>query len=310
MPTFVTYTDIDDFLFNSAYANETNSLVGGRTTLTADTVAGATSLPVGGIANFTANQTVWILDGVASEQVMLVSASGATLTTTATTLAHTSGASVSSPGTAGCLASIISNAGRMAERFCAQRAPASNDASLYAVTRTETYTLGTLRAHVAREGQLEVWPYHFPIRSVTSAGVQVDTTTGNGVDLSHLVLPDGARVLTVPSMAFTGNSTRALGPQPALRDPNLWLSLTYTAGPIALPVSGPSLAAVPWDVRQAVWWYVMHILGYRLNPAGAASIHQGDTSREFRMRGETGSKARSLLEGDAETMLMPYRATF
>lgn len=308
MPTFAVYTDPEAFLTFANYAGETSSLIGGRTTLTNTTAVGAVSLPVGNVTNFVSGQQAWILDGLASETVTITGTpAGNALPVAATTYAHTNGASVSSAGTAGCLASVILSACRMADKYCAQRAPGQTDALLYAISRTETYSLATLRAHISREYQLEVFPYHFPVQSVTSASLQLDTSTGNAVDLTGIVLPEGGRSPVVPETTFLGSSLqRSLMPAPWLRDPNVWLTLTYTGGPI----TGATIASVPWEIQQAVWWFTMHILGYRVNPTGAASVHMGDTSREFRMRGETGAKAKSLLEMNAEDLLAPYRAQF
>lgn len=308
MSTFAVYTDPEAFLTYANYAAETSSLIGGRATLSSATAAGVTSLPVSDITNFASGQQAWVLDGLNSEHVLITGTpSGTTLPVAATASAHTSGASVSSAGTAGCLAAVLHSACRMADRYCQQRAPGQTDAVLYALSRTETYSMATLRAHVSREYQLEVWPYHFPVQSITSAALQLDTVTGNALDLTALVLPEGARTPAVPQTSFLGNSIqRILAPAPWLRDPNIWLTLTYTGGPII----GTTIPDVPWEIQQAVWWYAMHILGYRVNPTGAANVHIGDTSREFRMRGETGAKARSLLEMNAEDLLTPYKTQF
>ncbi len=309
MATFPAYTDVVDFLDNASTSIETNSLIGGNATLNAAIAAGVASFAVTLQPNsgaFPASPTVfqgWLLDGLNSETVTCTYSSGTVTLSggTVTAAAHGAGASFSSAGTSGCLASILTTASRKADAYCNQGPLGAVDRSLFAVSRSETYSMGTRRAHVTPDQTLEVMPYHFPIQNLTSATLQLDAVPAFSVNLTAYTFPEGARRVDIPSVSFTGvaqNPWAAINP--SLRQVNSWLTLVYTGGPIV----GTTTAAIPYDIRQAIWWYTLHILAYRFNPVGAASIHQGDTSRDFRLRGDTSGK--SLLEIDAESLLYPY----
>ncbi|MBF6591864.1 MAG: hypothetical protein IVW57_15250 [Ktedonobacterales bacterium] len=306
MTTFAVYTDVEEFLTFSAFSVETSSLVGGRATLSADVSAGATTLPLSAITNFATGQTAWLLDGLTSEKVTITAVGGSSMTTSATAVGHSAGASVSTAGTHGCLAEQVTLACRKADQYCRQGALGSLDRTLFALSRRETFTMPTSRAYIDPNWTLTVTPYHFPVQSLTSLSLQNSASPAMTVDLSALVLPEGAKKISVPqiSLSGSGNTTLLLAAPVALRQPNTWATLTYVGGPII----GATLASVPDDIRMAVWCYIAHLLAFRFNPAGVAMQSMGDTRREFRLRGETGAKAKSLYRDEAEDYLAPYRA--
>jgi hypothetical protein len=394
MAIFPVYCDVPDFLNNAAAAIELGSLIGGNAVLHTAYPAGSPSLQVDAASSPYATTTfgagqAWILDGLQSEVVTVLSETGTTLTLAGgTQVAHSAGVSISSAGTAGCLATAILDACRKAETFCRQgpagvtgltggnataliagpysvgatsftvqsgagltagsarildganselvtisgvsgttvtlaspglafahsagatitMAP-TGDRTLYALPRSETYRLATMTAHIDSDQTLVVSPYHFPVASVTSALLQLGTWTGNAVDLSNMVLPDDGRMLMVPFVSWSNsNPLNQWLPNPALRDPNLWLKLSYTAGPTPLAFGGtPQLLLVPDDIKRAVYWYTMSVLAFRQNPLGAASVRMGDVQHQFELRGGNQKQQSSLLIKEAEGLLAPYR---
>lgn len=199
MPLFSTYSDLPDFLANSSPSQDTASLVGGNTTLSVGCAQGATSLTVGSVANFASSGSfpAFILDGASSE-VVTASVSGASLSVPAGTLAaHGAGASVSSAGTAGCLADLIATASAMVETKCKQGA-AGLDRSLWQQSRVEKLSGPTLRAAFDVDHSLVLRPFHFPVASVTSISVQMGAAISANLDTTYLFIPDGAKTLVIP----------------------------------------------------------------------------------------------------------------
>ncbi|MGL1687313.1 hypothetical protein ACSTI5_00300, partial [Vibrio parahaemolyticus] len=89
----------------------------------------------------------------------------------------------------------------------------------------------SLRCNVDSDYTLRIQCWHFPVQSVSSIAVQLGTVPGNTVDISSMVLPEGARRIEIPIMNFVGgNNARIWWPSPSLRD-GLWVKLTYTGGP-------------------------------------------------------------------------------
>ncbi|HEY7850922.1 MAG TPA: hypothetical protein VIC27_12705, partial [Ktedonobacterales bacterium] len=132
------YLDIGDYL-RAATNQETASLLGLNTTLTAGIAAGALSLPVASSSGWAAGR-VWLLDGPWAEVAQVTGApDGATLTLVApgALLAHAAGVSVSQVGPMGALAETILRASAWIENYCRQGA--SGDRSLFAAARVERW---------------------------------------------------------------------------------------------------------------------------------------------------------------------------
>ena len=253
------------------------------TTLVGSYSAGATSLT---LSSGTNAQTGFarILDGASSELVY-GTLSGATLTITAPGLAFAHAT----------LTPILTGV--------------AGDRNLYAQPRSETYTLGTMTNHVDSDGTLVLHPYHFPVISASTIVLQLGTYTGNAVSFTGLVYPNDGRMIMIPYVSWANtNAAFQWVPNVRLRDPNLWVQMTYTAGPIPLAVgSTPQLALVPDDIKRATYLYALSVLSSaRANPLGLASSRQGDVQRQFELRGMTGGESNLNIK-EANEVLAPYR---
>ncbi len=311
MAVFTVYTDVVDFLANAASNQETASLVGGNATLQVGVSAGAQSLNVGTAQAFPTSPTTfqaWILDGPNSEAIYGCTYSGSILTIPApgTAYPHAAGVSISSAGTAGCLASAIRDASALMETICQQGRDAG-DRSLWQKSRVETLSgPNASRAHFDRDSSLVLRPYHFPVASVASVQVQVLAQTAVGIDTTYLVLPDGARTVIIPVASALGTPPPSIAGQLWTAFPrhrNFWVTLTYTGGAVA----GTTLDAVPSDLRRACFFLTQDILANRRNPGGWAMYRVGDVTIEARLRGDTEGK--SLLYKAAAELLEPYTRT-
>jgi hypothetical protein len=139
---------------------------------------------------------------------------------------------------------------------------------------------------------------------VTSVGIQMGAMTAASLDTTYLYPVNGQqRTLTLPQPGVTGatpNVSTVVGRYWPRNLPFI-ATLAYTGGPI----TGATLASVPYDLAYACHLITAHFLGYRRNPTGAAMIHQGDFNLEARLRGDTSGK--SLLLIDAEAAPQPYK---
>lgn len=300
------YGDVPDFLNNANMQVETQTLIGGNTTLTSAAAQGATTLTVGSVTNFPTSGTfsAYILDGAQSE-VVTASVSGAVLSVpTGTLAAHAVGVSISSAGSLGCLADSIITASRLVDIICMQGPDAAADLTLYATSRTETLFAPSQRAAIDRNATLMLRPYHFPVRSVASVSIQQGAMSPIALSLANLPnpLPYGMKRLDLPFLqplntipfSYLGTSfNRAIAS---------YVTLTYTGGPI--PTA--DLAAVPWDIRQALRLIVADLLGIRQNNTGAAAVRIGDMNITTELRGG-GPEGNTRLRAQAEKLLLPYR---
>ena len=324
MATFPCYIDTNQYINNSAASVELASLLGGNSILTGGPyAAGSMSLTLISGAGFVVQPslaapsstnpvTAWILDGLNSETVQVTGVSSNTLTLASpgTTAIHANGVSVSSGGTFGCLADIIHQACREADNICQQGPDGVSeydtggltDRSLFAVSRTESYVTPYGGAAFTVDNALVIWPYHFPVRSVSSISVQVGAMGTSSVSTTNMVLPNGGRSITIPyaQNITSAQVTPAFLNMPFSRVAESYVTLVYTAGPIA----GATLATVPIDITRAVMLLTSDILASRSNPLGAANVHKGDTSHMFELRGDTAGK--SLNWKDAAHRLRPY----
>ena len=290
------YLDIGDYL-RAATNQETASLLGLNTTLTAGIVAGSVSLPVSNSTGWAAG-AVWLLDGPWSEVAQVTGApDGSTLALAAPGLAfaHSAGVSISQAGPTGALAETILRASAWIENYCRQGTPA--DRSLFALPRAERWRLSGARAWLEPDGTLVVRPGHFPAQSVTALSVETSPGAALALDVSLIELASDGGLIELPASTLSGMP--GVGAAPGLsRGGRGWLSLSYTGG-AATP------GAVPYDLRQACVWVVSDLLGQRRNPTGAAAVRMGGF--ELQARPRTDPSGDSLLLIQAKAALQPYR---
>ncbi len=282
MGTFAVYADVPGFLANGNANVETASLVGGNATLTSAVVQGATTLPLSSTAGFPGSGTfaAYVLDGLNSE-IVTASVSGGSLAVAAgTAAAHGAGVSVSSAGTAGCLADVIARASRAIENYCRQGTDGSTDRSLYAISRTEKSFGPSLRAAWDTDYALVIKPWRWPIQSVSAVTLQYGTDAAIGLNLANLALPADGKTMEIPYLTVL--------PAPTLvsvlgrRGQSFIATWTYVAGPCVTA----SLASVPDDLRMACYLLVADVLSQRQNPYGLSDFQQGKLRRTPRNRGD------------------------
>lgn len=311
MATFSAYSDVTDVLTFSNIAGqvETGSLVGGNSTIASPGVsAGAQSVPAvsGAASGFSGTFMLWILDGPNSEAIAgcTVSTNTITVPSPGVTYAHAAGVSISSAGTAGCLASMIARASREIETICKQGGDGATDRQLFAKSRTEMLSgPNSFRAAFDNEHGLRLRPYHFPITAVASLTVQFGAQSASSIDLTYQEIPDGARSLYIPLARTTGTAPIAFYPYGVWpRNLRFVATLSYTGGPI----SGSTTDSVPFDIKDALYLLLLDQVGRRENPQGAASVRRGDFQFEARLRGD--KSGRSLNRTEAEDKLAQYTA--
>ena len=283
------YLDIGEYL-RAATNQETASLVGLNTTLTAGVVAGATALAVVASAGW-APGPLWLLDGPYSETVQVTTApDGVTLTLAAPGLTqpHSAGVSASQAGTAGALGEIILRASAWAENYCRQGAPGSR--SLFALPRVERWSLPSARAWREPDGGLTVRPSRFPTQTISSLTVETSPGSSVALDVTQLELTASGALIEAPAAALAA----IIAPASSAR---AWVTLGYTGG--------VTPGAVPGELRQALVWIVSDLLAQRRNPSGAASVRMGRFELQARPREDpTGD---SLLLLHAKAALQPWR---
>ena len=295
------YLDIGDYL-RAATNQETASLLGLNTTLTAGIAAGALSLPVASSVGWAAGR-IWLLDGPWTEVGQVTGApDGATLTLAApgVSLAHAAGVSLSQAGPVGALAETILRASAWIENYCRQGTP--GDRSLYALPRVERWRTPGPRAWLEPDGTLVLRPGRFPIQTVTALSVETSPGAALALDVAQIELAGDGRLVEVPAATLGALPGGAINPPPGLsRGGRGWLSLSYTGGPA-------TLGAPPYDLRQACIWVVSDLLGQRRNPTGAASVRMG--SFELQSRPRSDPSGDSLLLIQAKAALQAYRVEF
>lgn len=298
---FTSYLDTPGYL-RSAANQETASLLGLNTT-TAGVIqpAGTTTLAVASSTGWAAG-AAWILDGPNGEMAQVTgSPDGTHLTLAApgTAFAHAAGVSVSQAETAGALAELILRASGWIENYCRQGAR-GGDRGLFAISRTERWTMPSTRAHIDRDGVLVVRPGHFPVQSVSALSVELGQGQSLAFDISQLELPTDGRLVELPYLI---GASPSVGQQLLLETRGLsrarrqWAVLTY--------IGGFNAGAVPFEVQQACAWVVSDILGYRQNPAGAAELRLGKKEVVTRLRGDLSGDSILLLQ--AKAVLEAYK---
>ncbi len=284
------YLDTGEYL-RAATNQETASLLGLNTTLTASVVAGATALPVVASAGWAAGP-LWLLDGPYSEAVQVVTApDGVTLTLAApgVTQAHAAGVSASQAGASGALAEIILRASAWAESYCRQGAPGSR--SLFALSRVERWGLPGARAWREPDGGLTVRPAHFPAQTVTSLTVETFPGASAALDVTQIELTASGSLIEVPAPALASFAAPLGGSS------RCWVTLGYTGG--------VTPGAVPGELRQALVWVVSDFLAQRRNPTGAAAVRMGRFELQARPREDPSGDSILLIQ--AKAALQPWR---
>jgi hypothetical protein len=283
------YLDTGEYL-RATTNQETASLLGLNTTLTASAVAGATALPVAASAGWAAGP-LWLLDGPYSEVVQMVAApDGVTLTLAAPGVgqAHAAGVSASQAGQSGALAEIILRASAWAENYCRQGAPGSR--SLFALPRVERWGLPGAHAWREPDGGLTIRPAHFPAQTVTSLTIETFPGAGAAVDVTQIELTASGSLIEAPASALASIAP----PGGAARR---WVTLGYSGG--------VTPGAVPGELRQALVWVVSDFLAQRRNPSGAATVRMGNYTLQARPRDDPSGDSILLLQ--AKAALQPWR---
>lgn len=283
------YLNVGEYL-RAATNQETASLLGLNTTLTAGVVAGATALAVVASAGW-APGPLWLLDGPYSEAVQVVTApDGVTLTLAApgATQAHAAGVSASQAGTVGALAEIILRASAWAENYCRQGAPGAR--SLFALPRVERYALPGPRAWREPDGGLTVRPAHFPTQTVSSLTIETSPSASVALDVTQIELTASGALIEAPAAALAA----IVAPASSSR---AWVTLGYAAG--------VTPGAVPGELRQALVWLVSDLLALRRNPSGAAAVRMGRFELQARPRDDPSGDSLLLLQ--AKAALQPWR---
>ena len=288
------YIDVPAYL-RSAANQETASLLGLNTTTAGATqAAGTTNLQVASSTGWAAG-SLWILDGPNSEVVQVTgSADGTHLTLAApgTAFAHAAGTSASQAGSAGALAELIVRASAWIEGYCRQGVP--GDRSLYALARTERWTMPSTRAHLDRDQVLVVRPGHFPVQSISALSIELGQGQSLAFDVTQVELPSAGRLVELPYLL---QASPSVGQQLLLESRGL--SRTHRQWAVISYVGGLTAGAVPYDVQQACVWVVSDFLGYRQNPTGAAEVRLGKKEVVTRLRGDLSGDSILLLQAKA-----------
>jgi hypothetical protein len=288
------YVDVPAYL-RSAANQETASLLGLNTTTAGATqAAGTTNLQVASSTGWAAS-SLWILDGPSSELVQVtgsVDGTHLTLATPGTTFAHAAGTSASQAGSAGALAELIVRASAWMESYCQQGV--SGDRSLYALARTERWTMPSTRAHLDRDQVLVVRPGHFPVQSVSALSIELGQGQSLAFDVTQVELPSAGRLVELPYLL---QASPNVGQQLLLESRGL--SRTHRQWAVISYVGGLTAGTVPYDVQQACVWVVSDFLGYRQNPAGAAEVRLGKKEVVTRLRGDLSGDSILLLQAKA-----------
>jgi hypothetical protein len=293
------YLDVPAYL-RSAANQETASLLGLNTTTgAASQPAGTTTLAIVASAGWAAGPC-WVLDGPWSEVVQVTGSPDSThltLATPGTAFDHAEGVSVSQAGGSGALAELILRASAWIEGYCQHGA--FGDRSLYAVSRTERWSMPSTRAHVDRDRVVVVRPGHFPVQSISALSIELGQGQTLSFDVSQVELPTPGRLVELPYLlgASPAPGQLLLDARGLSRSRRQWAVLTY--------VGGFTPGALPYDVQQACAWVVSDLLGQRQNPSGAAELRLGKKTLVARQRGDlTGD---SVLILRARAALDPYK---
>lgn len=287
------YLDVAGYL-RAATNQETASLLGLNTTLGGATTlaAGTASLPVAASTGWLAG-SLWLLDGPWSEVVQVTGSADSTHLTLAmpgTRWPHAPGVSASQAGAAGSLAETILRASAWIEGYCQQGTSA--DRSLYALSRTEQWSMPGSRAWIDRDVVAVVRPGHFPVQTVSALTLDQGDPGAFALDVAQVRLSSDGRLIEVPLLANV-NSPLALS-----RSRRAWISVTYSGGVTS--------SAMPYDLWQACIWITSELLAERRNPSGAARIRQGKFEMQARPWGDRSGDSTLLLQ--AKAALDPYRA--
>lgn len=310
--TFTCYADIAALRAETPGAPFADLLAqGGDTTLSGPVAVGATALPVVSSAYVTAGAPVYVLDGATSEIAYADATTPApdgthiTLQAPGLQFIHSAGVSVSAGGTRGALADLLRLASLTLENYCQQGTP--GDRGFIAKARTERNRMPTTRAMLDSWGSIMCRPRSFPVQSVSALAIEYAPGSAIALDTTMIEMSADGQEVRVPYAAMAAG--QRLAPQfydvtPVGRGSQAWLVLSYTAG--------FTWAAFPYDIIHATCLAAMELMGYRMNPTGAALVRQGDSMIEQRLRGSGGkeSSADGLFLTEAKLLMQPYRARF
>lgn len=246
-------------------------------------VAGAASIVVDTPANFAQDAIVTISDGQQTENVLCLGVGSAALTISPTQYAHPSGVCLVTPGPAGSLADVISDASDLIDNYC-QR-------SFYQQTVTETQ-----RLIVDVEGRLFLRPRTLPVTSVASVAVRLMDGTTLDLTTANVQIDSGGRtVLVTPYLAPGSLAGLATPLGPLTRMTVGQVTTTYTGG----------YAELPQGVVRACVAIITHLLSdAAANAAGLAGIKSMSIAGQLSAtRADPGADLPDI----AKRLLAPYQ---
>lgn len=245
--------------------------------------AGASSIVIDTPANFAQDAIVTISDGQQTENVLCLGVGSTSLTITPTQYAHPSGVCLVTPGPAGSLADVISDASDLIDNYC-QR-------SFYQQTVTETQ-----RLIVDVEGRLFLRPRTLPVTSVASVTVTLMDGTTTPLSTTNVQLDSAGRTATVTPYLAPGSLSGVASPLgPLTRMSVGQVTTTYTGG----------YAELPQGVVRACAAIVTHLLSdAAANAAGMAGVKSLSIAGQISTtRAEPGADLPDL----AKRLLAPYQ---
>lgn len=279
-----TYIDPYDYL-GAASGHDTSNLIGTLTRVASTVSAGTLTIPLTSplVVKLNAYDTLTIFDGSSSEVLKVGVAGGNVGDTwisllTGTQYAHNAGVALSTPGIQGDLGALIIKASAAIERYC-------NQPLLQASVGSEKLPLRSTRAAVTRDYQLLIRPKQFPVQSVASLALQLESNVTLTLDASQAAIDADAQLITVQQMTTVGGSVPFWGSSspPAYPATPGFVLVSYTAG--------YAYSALPADVKQAAIWLTSSLLADRYNPYGAIEIRLGKRQIKYadRQRGPVNS---------------------
>lgn len=255
---------------------ETVSLVGNLGYINA-CVAGQTTLalPAGLTVAISQYDQISLFDGTSSEQrtVQASAVIGATsLTVDALEYNHANGTPYCTDGFGGSLADKLVQASADVERICQQ--------SLLLQTYNDTIPLRTMQAVVSATRKLIIRPKNYPVRSVTSLGIEVIAGYTLTLDQTQAIIDSSMQVITVPLLQQIGASQSQIPynyPQIS-RNTEGDILLGYT--------SGWAFQSLPRDVKEAAVLLASEGIAQKQNPTGAAESDFGHFRTSAFLRGD------------------------
>ncbi len=255
----------------AATGQETDSLVGNLTRLSAGVSVGATALPLTDTTVVALNvyDDLTIFDGTSTEvvQVAAIAPVGSSSVTVSTTqFAHAKGTVVCSDGAFGSLSDKILTASDMIEDITYQQ--------LLLSSHTDTLPLQTMRASISNVGALLVRTLNFPIQSVSSIVITVPGGTAITLDSTLAFLDSGGQLVRLDQLIPTASVPLGSPFQTMLGQRTMGnVTVTYT--------SGYAWGSLPPRIRNAGILLCSDQLAHRNNSDGAFLTVEGKVRKQY-----------------------------